>query len=249
VNSVSALRVIGAAVDEFPLEIAGRIALSKQAADRALDTGGHGRRVAVLEFRGEFLEARLDLGDVLLASLPALGGVGRAVGEDPAAGNIGLVRWIGEGVAEHREFIMLQRQGRIGFAASLLFAGEKRRIVPGESRLVLVVKGAVVLPGDGAEDGMAVASQAGGVGDGEGAAIGNEQHLVGQRQVIVEQIDLLLNGGAAVVIAVENGTEHRDRAEVVDGGSLPGQCHDSSDVDEPKRWESLEEWFGGASPS
>jgi hypothetical protein len=121
-------------------------------------------------------------------------------------------------VAEDGQIIMLVRQGRSRVAATVLLAGQERSLVPGQGGFVVIVEDTVVIPGNGTEDTMAVATQTTDVFGGKGAAIRNEQHVVGQRQVLVQQIELFLDGRVAIAVAIEDVTVDREGPEVIDGG-------------------------------
>jgi len=70
---------LGGQRDEVPGKTAGRVAFSQKLGDLTLDTGESRRGMSALDFGGEFLEAGSELGNVLEASLLALGGVGTAL--------------------------------------------------------------------------------------------------------------------------------------------------------------------------
>ena len=66
---------------------------------------------------------------------------------------------------------------------------------------------------------MAVRAQRGQMLGGTGAAIGNEEQIVGQMQEVLQEVILLLDAGVPVAIAVVEMTGDGDGAEIIDDGS------------------------------
>lgn len=65
---------------------------------------------------------------------------------------------------------------------------------------------------------MLVPQERGQVLGGTGAAIGNEQEILGQIEVITQEMILLLDAGMAVAVAVEQMTGHRQWSQIIDDG-------------------------------
>ncbi len=103
---------------------------------------------------------------------------------------------------------MLAWQGRAGVPAALLLDGEIAGVLPVQVSEVLVEERAIVLPGHRAQDVTALAVQAGHVRRRKGAAIGNHEQVGDGRQILLQQLELLLDGWMAVVVAVEEVAEH-----------------------------------------
>ena len=83
----------------------------------------------------------------------------------------------------------------------------------------MLVQRAIILPLAGAQAVMTVGAQGGQMLGGAGAAIGDEQHLIGQMQEAPQKVILLFDAGVAVAIAVVEMAGDGDGAEIIDDGS------------------------------
>src|SRR5277367_6390226 len=104
---------------------------------------------------------------------------------------------------------MLVRQRRSLLAAAALLDGQEAGVVPIQSSGVGGVEGFVVLPRGSAGGRIAVAMQTCQMLDGTSATVGEQECVVGQRQVVLGEQERLLDGGMAVAVAVEAVGEHR----------------------------------------
>ena len=86
---------------------------------------------------------------------------------------------------------------------------------------VLFIKRPIILPLAGTQAVMAMGTQPGQMLGGTGAAIGNEQQIVGQLEELLQEVILLLDAGVPVAIAVVEMTSDGDGAEIVDDGGQP----------------------------
>ena len=80
----------------------------------------------------------------------------------------------------------------------------------------------VPLPRRGAQHVTTVTVQAANMTRGEGAAVGDHQEVRGRWQVVLQELELLGDGGVAVVVAVEDMAEHGQGSIVIDHGTDPG---------------------------
>ena len=68
---------------------------------------------------------------------------------------------------------------------------------------------------------MAMSAQLGQMLGGTGAAIGDEQQMVGQLQELFHEVILLFDAGVSVAIAVVEMTSDGKSAEIIDDGGQP----------------------------
>jgi hypothetical protein len=176
--------------------------------------------VAAAQAGLQVLEAGLQGGNLLLTALAAFAFVGRAVDEDQAYGNVLTVARIGDVVLLDRQFVMLVRQVGRHLAAALLLLGEVRSPLPGELLGVAVIEGTILAPVGGAHNLEAVSVQPGQVLDRKGAAVGDEPHVLWQRQMEAEQLEGLVDGRVMVAVAVQDVAENGHGAERIDDGDL-----------------------------
>ena len=65
---------------------------------------------------------------------------------------------------------------------------------------------------------MAVLGEAGNMAGGKGAAVGDHEQAVRQRQLLAQQLEVFVDGGVAVLVAADHVGENRHSAESVDHG-------------------------------
>src|ERR1039457_5177836 len=73
-----------------------------------------------------------------------------------------------------------------------------------------------IAPVRGAKCVVAVPMQTGDMTGGKSAAVGDHEQTLGQGQVMLKQLEMLMDGGVAVLVAAEHMGENGDGAELVD---------------------------------
>ncbi len=88
-----------------------------------------------------------------------------------------------------------------------------------------VIDGTVVFPLPGHKRAIAGIVQAHEMLERVSAAVGDQEHVVGQSQVLLRQQEGLVDGRMAVLVAVEAVCQHRQGAVVVNDGELADLHH------------------------
>src|SRR5260370_42318617 len=96
-----------------------------------------------------------------------------------------------------------------GQAAAALFDGQEAGLLPVQLVGVSVIHGLIIIPAHGAQGIEPVMVQTANVIGGVGAAVRDHQQTGGQRQMLLQELELFSNSAAAVALPVQALTEDR----------------------------------------